>query len=164
MRRCKHFPGQAKVSQLHDSLVVDQNVSAFDVSVHYAFRVHVPQTEDHLLQNKLQLHFCKDDRRLLDQFLEIVGRILKNQVNGLALRPDDVDQLHDVGVVQLLEDHDFTDRRDGEALLLSVHFDLFERVKRVAYLRLVDETKSTLVDERLLFEDCGRLQRELLNA
>ena len=122
------------------------------------------KTEDHLLQNVLQLHFCKDDSRLLDQFLEIVGRILKNQINGLALRPDDVDQLHDVGMVQLLEDHDFTDRRNGKALLLSVHFDLFERVKRIANLCLVDETESTLVDKRLFFEDCGRLQGELVNA
>lgn len=58
--------------------------------------------------------------------LQIVLQIFKNQ-DEFAIGVDHLPQVHDVHVVQLLQDGDLADSRGGDALLLRLQPDLLER-------------------------------------
>jgi hypothetical protein len=61
----------------------------------------------------------------------------------VAISVDDVQQLHDVGVLHLLEQGDLADGCAGDTLIFGLETDLFQSddtVGRVQFAGLVDDT------------------------
>mmetsp|Transcript_9431 Transcript_9431/g.22236 ORF Transcript_9431/g.22236 Transcript_9431/m.22236 type:complete len:483 (+) Transcript_9431:329-1777(+) len=120
-------PRQAEICQLQLPLVVDQEVGAFDVAMQHAVLVAICQPFKQLLHVTLNLRRRESCARI-GQPREIVVAELHDHVDRplavvvlACFGRHNLLQLHDVFVVQHLENLDLPDRRHGEPFLLVVH-------------------------------------------
>ena len=128
-----------------------------------AVLMHEKEPIHDLLHEELELWLAEDDLLSSQDAVQIEVDVLENEVDGLALAADDINQLNDVGValecIKFLQHLDLADRRDWEpVVVLLLHFYLFERVELVTDLGAVHFTEGTLVDELLLFEYLRRAE------
>lgn len=87
--RMYHVPGKPKIRQFYYALAVDEDVTAFDITVDNPPLVHVLQSFKHLLKNVLELHFSEHHGLLFNQLLQVVLHVLEHQVNGFPSAPHD---------------------------------------------------------------------------
>eukprot|EP00669_Euglena_mutabilis_P008397 TRINITY_DN3463_c0_g1_i1.p3 TRINITY_DN3463_c0_g1~~TRINITY_DN3463_c0_g1_i1.p3 ORF type:complete len:160 (+),score=37.10 TRINITY_DN3463_c0_g1_i1:977-1456(+) len=83
----------------------------------------------------------------VQELLEVLVRVLEHE-GELLLVVDDVQKLHNVGVLQLLQQRDLPDGRAWNALLLAVQGDAFEgdQLPAGAVLRLEHHPVGPLSD------------------
>lgn len=153
---------QTKISQLEVTVAVDQQVLWLEISVQDAVAMAVANTLNQLSHELLHHGVAQTqvgiqhraiwqslttttltDRQSLHVFLQVTVEELKNKVEFVAISVDDVQQLHDVGVLHLLEEGDLTDGRAGDTLIFGLETDLFQSddtVGGVQFAGLVDDT------------------------
>mmetsp|Transcript_8403 Transcript_8403/g.20962 ORF Transcript_8403/g.20962 Transcript_8403/m.20962 type:complete len:271 (-) Transcript_8403:490-1302(-) len=73
---------QPKVSQLHDALVVDQDVGSLEVAVQHALAVHVRQPLEQLLHDALDLRLAEAVAHRVHEPRQVVVRVVKHHVDG----------------------------------------------------------------------------------
>ena len=130
---------------------VDQILPVYDFVA-----VDVVETVEELMHDTLDFAERKGDFVIGEKTSQIVVAKIKDQIKGRAiaidlrgLGPADLNQVDDVLVSEQLQDPDFAEGRDGKALLLIVHQDLFQGHNLVAVLfvlGLEDFTEGALAN------------------
>ena len=121
--------GQTKVGQLQDPLLGDQNVGCLHVPVDDLVGVDVEESLAHLLHHLLYLARAELDVDVAEKAGQVVFTEIKDQVERCLVTTvltADLQQVHDVLVVQQLEDPHLSQGRDGETLLLILHQDFLQ--------------------------------------
>ena len=121
--------GQTKVSELQDPLLGDENVGCLHVPVDDLVGVDVEESLTHLLHHFLYLSGAELDVDVAEKASEIVFTEIKDQEECClvtTILTADLQQVHDVLMVQQLEDSHLSQGRDGEALLLVLHQNFLE--------------------------------------
>lgn len=154
--------GQTKISQLEVTVTVDQQVLGLEISVQNAVAMAVTNTLNQLGHELLHHGLAQTqvgiqhraigqgltpttlaDWQSLHVFLQVAVEELKDKVEFVAIGVDNVQQLHDVGVLHLLEEGDLADGGAGDTLILGFETDLFQSddtVGGVQFASLVDDT------------------------
>ena len=119
--------------------------------------MHEKKPVHDLLHEKLELRLAEDDLLSSQDSVQIKVNVLEDEVDGLALAADNIDELDDVGMalecIKFLQHLDLADGSDWEpVVILLLHFNFFERVELIANLGAVHFSEGTLVNELLLFE------------
>jgi len=99
-----------------------------------------------LVQVFLNLHVFQSTAGV-KQLFQILVEVLENQ-SELLVSVQHVNQSHDVRVLQLFQQSDFTDSCGWDAFLFGLKSDLFESVDLACFrvLCLIDDTIGTLSD------------------
>jgi hypothetical protein len=122
-------------------MVVDEQVCSLHISMQNLALVQVGTSLQHLLHVAFYLRFRKHHSRILQQPRQIVIHVWRDHEHAwlllCALRSlhGHLFQLEDVGVIELLEQLDFTECRNRETILLIVHQDLLQCHHLACFLR-----------------------------
>lgn len=120
----------------YNSLVIHKNVAAFDVAMQKVLLVTILQSPQQLLHDARNVNLLELNLLVLHQAHQIVLHVLKDEVESAAvlaevdrllLVGDDLAELHDVLVVQLTENFDFSNGRDWKPFLLVFEADFLQR-------------------------------------
>lgn len=65
------------------------------------------------------------DRKSLHILFEVEVQVFENEIEFVAVGMNDVQQLHDIGVVHFFQKGDFTNGRAGNAFILGLQSNLF---------------------------------------
>jgi hypothetical protein len=119
---------EAKVRDAQWACVRDKQVRGFHVAVQDVVPMHILCAFEELLHVEFDVAGLQLDAFVFQQTSEIVVHVGEYHVHGqgvLGITPDNkhIQKFHDTGMVQRLEDLDFSERGDGHAFLLIVHED-----------------------------------------
>lgn len=116
-----HESRQSKVTQLEYALLCDQQVGRFEITVQNLSPVTLTQRQEQLFDERFDLTFV--ERYLgIEQAGQVMLHVLEHHVkDGFIDGGNHLPQVHNVLMVQRLENRNLTDGSDGEALLLAVH-------------------------------------------
>ena len=140
---------EAEISEFEVAIAVDEEVLGLQIAVEHAVGVAKCDAAQHLVQERLDLHGGQASGCLVlvHVLLEVVLQEFEHKVKFL-FAVDNVLQPHDVLVLQLLEQGNFTDGSGGNALVLGVEANFLEGNHLLAYAvsRLVHHTVRSLAD------------------
>lgn len=130
---------KAKVRELQCVVIaIDEEVLRLQVAMEHAVAVAVRDAEQELLQVALHTPWCELARVVVHVPLQVEVEVLKHEVQR-AVVVHDILELHNVGVLELLQQADLPDRRRRYTLVLVLQPDLLKRDERavLAVPRLV---------------------------
>ena len=120
-------PSQSEVGQLEDALLGDEDVGGLHVAVDDLVGVDVVEAVEHLLHDALDLAEGELDLAVGEEAGEVVLAEVEDEVEGGAVlvqlggpAPADLDQVHDVLVVQQLQDLHLSVVANGRFLVMVV--------------------------------------------
>jgi hypothetical protein len=145
-------PSQTEVSQLEDSLSVDENVLGFEVSVEHFVLVTFACAVEQLVEEGLDVsvgHAIKT--RGVNQTFEVLVQELEDE-GQIFIGVDHIDEPDDVWVLEFLEERDLSDGCAGDALVCALESDLLHGVD-VAFsiAGLVDDSVGAFANHLELF-------------
>lgn len=138
--------GEAKICELQVALLVDEQVLRLEVAVQDAVAVAVAhalyklrhELLDHVLAEAERLQVRRravgqrltppavGDRQRLHVLFQVEVEELKDEVELVPVGVHYVEQSDNVGVVHLLEERDFADRRRRDAFVFGLEADLLQ--------------------------------------
>lgn len=149
-------PSKTEISQLQSALAVNQQVLWLQISVQDFVLVALGRSVEQLVQEGLDIAFRQWALVVIQQLLQILVQELKHQ-RQLLVCVQNIHEAHDVGVLQLLQQGNFSNGSTWNTLVLGLKSDGFEGVDLSGFgvSGLVDHTIGTFSDllELLVFVD-----------
>ena len=121
---------EAEVCQFGGAQLVEQDVAGLYVAVNEAAGVEVGQALHHLPEAALDLRLAQCPLLVEQRLLQVQVEVLEDQAQALLQAVARVNyflELHDVGVVQRLQDRDFAQGSRRDAFVRVLELDHFDR-------------------------------------
>ena len=80
-----NFPAEAKICQFDFSIIIEQDISGFDISMEYLIPVEVGDSLDELFEDAFDLWQCELASHF-EESCEVVVHILEDEEGGPALK------------------------------------------------------------------------------